>query len=105
MNGAQFARARALVERKPMTARRRRRALAHLVREARAAVVIVGGKEVGFRTPDGFVVCVKRRHATMEAAQAELDDIHRFPTSRGAHVPVRAYHCPACKGWHLTSAK
>lgn len=78
-----------------------RKAREALVRRARAAHIIVGGKVIGWRLPDGSVVCVKRRYSTREAAAVDLARITRVATH--AHIPVRAYACPYCRGFHLTS--
>ena len=43
----------------------------------------------------------KNRWATAEDAEAEIVRI-RATTDR-AQVPVRAYPCDQCAGWHLTS--
>lgn len=43
----------------------------------------------------------KNRWATAEDAEAEIARI-RTITDR-ARTPVRAYPCPDCAGWHLTS--
>lgn len=103
MNARGFARQRARLEQRHQGATLRR-AMMHLVREARARVVIVNDKPVGFILPNGEVVCEKRRYRSEDAAVAELQGIHQFDEVNAARrVPVRAYRCPYCRGWHLTS--
>lgn len=81
--------------------RHQNKARAALVRRARAATIIQGGKVIGWRLPDGSVICVKRRYSTREAALLDLARITRVATH--SHIPVRAYACPYCRGYHLTS--
>lgn len=104
MNSRNFARQRALILNRGRGDRHQRRAMSHLVREADAQPIHAGGKLVGYRMPDGFVVCEKRRYRDRAAAMAELDNVHAFahlhPNKR---LPVRAYPCPWCGGWHVTS--
>lgn len=45
----------------------------------------------------------KRRFRSRAAALATIDWIRTKGEDRGRR-PVRAYRCPACKGWHLASA-
>lgn len=48
--------------------------------------------------------CPKVRFATRAKADARLDEIDREPRrARQVKLPVRAYFCPRCWGWHLTS--
>lgn len=48
--------------------------------------------------------CAKRRYPTMEAANDKLDRIERErPRRPGRKLPIRAYKCRRCGGWHLTS--
>ncbi|MDT9046456.1 MULTISPECIES: hypothetical protein [Enterobacteriaceae] len=101
MNAAQFARRRGRIERQHQ-GRRRQRELAHLVRDAKAALVIVERKVVGYRLPNGEMVCIKDRYRDEAAA---LQAMERMQSSNwnGHRVPVRAYHCEHCRGFHLTS--
>ena len=46
--------------------------------------------------------CGKTRYASASAADSALAVIARY-SDRSGRVPVRAYACPACGGWHLTS--
>lgn len=46
--------------------------------------------------------CGKTRYGSASAAESALAVIVRYGDHRG-RVPVRAYACPACGGWHLTS--
>jgi hypothetical protein len=101
MNAAQFARRRGRIEREHQ-GRRRQRELAHLVRDAKAALVIVDRKVVGYRLPNGEMVCVKERHRDEASAMQALERINAANWNNH-RVPVRAYPCPYCHGWHLTS--
>lgn len=104
MNGRDFARQRALIEWRARSDAYRRKAMAHLVRQAGAVAIFVSGKLVGYRLPDGFMVCEKRRYRTEEAAQVELANVQLFARLNGAkRIPIRAYRCPYCNGWHVTS--
>lgn len=50
------------------------------------------------------MACTKRRFPTAEAANAKLDAIDKErPRRPGRKLPIRAYKCPRCMGWHLTS--
>lgn len=102
MNAATFAARRARIQAKHGTGRAYRKRFAHLVRDARAALVVVDRKVVGYRLPNGQMVCVKERHPTETVALLVMERIH---TANWNHhrVPVRAYPCPYCLGWHLTS--
>jgi len=101
MNAAEFARRRSRIERQH-NGKRRQRELAHLVRDARAALVILDRKVVGYRLPNGEMVCVKERHRSEDDATADMLRI-QAANWNGHRVPVRAYPCPYCHGWHLTS--
>lgn len=79
----------------------RRRVLQRLVRQAGAAYIITHGKITGYRLPDGSVVCRKKRYQSAQTAATDLQQI-AF-TTRHAHIPVRAYPCDRCHGFHLTS--
>lgn len=72
-----------------------------LLRRLRGVPIIVGGKIIGHRFPDGSVACVKRRYRTMVLAAEDLDRIAR--TDHDHYIPVRAYRCQWCFGFHLTS--
>lgn len=72
-----------------------------LARRAGAAIILPNGRHVGYRLPDGSVACAKHRYRDEVAAQMELARIRRDAV-RG-YVPVRAYRCEWCDGWHLTS--
>lgn len=102
MNASEFARKRARLERR---AKGReawlRKATAHLVAEAGAVEIRIGGGLVGWRMTDGGVVCVKRRYPDRDKAQEELAHITRRAHDR--YTPVRVYRCHHCAGWHMTS--
>lgn len=102
MNASEFARKRAKIERRSGNRPAfLRKAMAHLEREADAVRVTVRGQMVGWAMTDGSVVCVKVRFRDEVAASGELGRIGRY--ARNEHVPVRAYRCDRCEGWHLTS--
>lgn len=107
MHAGEFARRRARIvsdkggSRRLHGPRYRVKALRALVRRAGAALIIPHGRRVGYRLPDGSVACDKQRFRTERAALAELDRIHMHAAH--AYVPVRAYLCNWCDGWHLTS--
>lgn len=106
MNGREFARKRARIEHEARTPSAQRKALRHLVSEARAVEVIVQGKLVGYQLPDGFMVCVKRRYHSEVEAMMELSNVQLFQRiNSNRHIPIRAYFCAYCRGWHLTSRK
>ena len=79
----------------------RRKATRALGKRAGAAIIIPQGRRVGFRMTDGSVVCHKQRFRTTESAVAELERIAHHASH--AYIPVRAYRCEWCGGWHLTS--
>lgn len=102
MNAGEFAKRRARIDgehnrRKGYAAR----ALASLVRESRAVLVVVDGKQVAWKLPNGQTVCRKRRYRTEPEAMLVLEGVLQCP--RTTKVPARFYHCPWCDGWHLTS--
>lgn len=47
--------------------------------------------------------CSKVRYANAAMANEALDRIDA-KRPRWGKLPVRAYRCPVCKGWHLTSS-
>lgn len=102
MHASEFARKRARIERRAGARKGfASKALAHLVREAGAQPIHARGQLVGWRMPDGGVVCIKLRFRDLVAAQLELARIERHAKNR--NVPVRAYACQHCGGFHLTS--
>lgn len=55
------------------------------------------------RTETRAAMCShKRRFAHRGAALLAIKNIRRYGEDRGKW-PTRAYRCPGCKGWHLTS--
>jgi hypothetical protein len=81
--------------------RQGKKVLQRLVDRVGAAHIINQGRITGWRLPNGQVVCRKRRYPSDDVAVIEMQLIvHR---SRRGKVPVRAYECPICKGFHLTS--
>lgn len=102
MRPAEFSRKRALIDQRLKYARQRTRAMARLVHEANASLIVVNGKVAGYRLPGGEVVCMKRRYKSKPQAELELQLMHACNNDQH-RVPVRAYPCDLCKGWHLTS--
>lgn len=106
MNAAQFARKLALIEHKGRGrkgfAERATRALA---REQGVAAIVAAGKVVGYRMTTGEAVCVKDRYPDHETAVHHLESMAASAVDNPHRVPVRAYPCDACKGWHVTSMK
>lgn len=102
MHASEFARKRAKIERRAGNRSAfLRKAIEHLVREADAVAIVARGAVVGWQMTDGSVVCIKVRYRDSEAASAELQRVARY--ARNQHVPVRAYRCQWCGGFHLTS--
>lgn len=102
MNAAQFSRARQRIERESKDRRGfGPKAMRRLIRQADAATVIWGAKIMGWRMPDGVMVCVKDRFTTRERAASEMLGIQAQKGKKG--MPRRAYQCQFCGGWHLTS--
>lgn len=102
MHASTFQRERRKIERQARgKASRERRALRQLVQRVGAAAVIEGNRIIGYRMRDGSVACSKVRYRDDLAAQLDLARIRALPTA--GHKPIRAYHCPWCHGFHLTS--
>jgi hypothetical protein len=102
MNAAQFSRARDRIGREAKARKGyEAKAMRRLIREARAVIVISGRTIIGWRMPDGAIVCYKRRYGTIGAAQMDMLGIQAEYGKRG--VPRRAYQCDFCGGFHLTS--
>lgn len=80
----------------------RRKGMARLARTSGAKMVFIGRKHVGWKLPGGSIVCVKERFCDEQRAQAAMDRI-RDRQPFGDRVPIRAYQCSECLGWHLTS--
>ncbi len=78
-----------------------RKALRALVKRSNASLIAPRGHVIGYRMPDGSVACIKQRFRSEEAASAELLRIARHASR--SYIPVRAYLCDWCGGWHLTS--
>ena len=102
MNAGQFIKRLAMIKAEKSNSRRfQRRAMKMLVREAKAERILIGEKLAGWRLPGGKVVCRKRRYREEEHAAAALAEIQAHPLTE--RVPTRFYHCPLCRGFHLTS--
>lgn len=102
MNAAEFARKRARIARSGAPSKKRQRGLAHLLREAKAALVIHDRKVIGYRLPNGEMVCIKERYRTEHDATVHMERI-QAANRDGQRVPQRVYACANCHGWHLTS--
>jgi hypothetical protein len=103
MNATQFAKRRGRIEHQANRPHAWRvKAMQQLVNEARAVVVVIGRRVIGWKLPDGQVVCAKARFINADAADDQLLQIARTDGVRPKR-PVRAYACPFCAGWHLTS--
>jgi len=107
MRASEFARRLARIEAgkgqpfRPHGAKHRRKATEALIRRANAALIVPGGRVIGYRLPDGSVACEKQRFRCRDTAEAELIRIRR--DAAHSYIPVRAYLCDWCDGWHLTS--
>jgi hypothetical protein len=102
MNAGEFAKRRAIIEREHARSRTyRRKAMAALLREAKAQTVTIDGKVVGWLLPSGQTVCRKRRYRSLEDAELALVAVQGCPKT--IRIPTRTHACPHCKGWHLTS--
>lgn len=75
--------------------------MAALIRESGAATVIMHGRIVAWRLPNGQVVCKKRRYRLEADAMMALADIRDHPMTQ--RIPWRHYLCLHCNGWHLSS--
>lgn len=103
MNAAEFIKQRVRIHQQPGRGPQwRARALAQLVKQARAVPVYAGGKVVSYTLPNGQVVCTKQRFRDQAGAESYLDGLTLFEGTRAKH-PQRVYRCPNCSGWHLTS--
>lgn len=102
MNAHQFARQMMRIEQRfGSSTKQSRKALQKLVSRERAAHIIIHGKVTGFRLRDGRIVCKKRRFTSPETAVREMK--HIALTSKRTRIPIRAYQCEECQGFHLTS--
>lgn len=60
--------------------------------------------EKGFTPPEVKMPCTKYQYASEEEAKKHLREIRKKGKQSPSHVlPVRAYNCPICKFYHLTS--
>lgn len=104
MKGGRFASKRGRILHNGRGERHQRKALAHLAREAGARPIRgPRGQVIAHILRDGFVACEKRRYPDAETAQAELDGVRAFGHLQQGKMPVRAYPCGLCRGWHVTS--
>jgi len=51
------------------------------------------------------MTCTKIRYRDQIAAKLALASAQHQDGSRREKVERRAYHCPRCHGWHLTSQR
>lgn len=100
MHATEFARCMARIERQ-IRGQRRVTAMRALRKRAHARPVYSHGRVIAYRMPDGSIACVKQRFVCESSALAMLASIRR--TATNSHIPVRAYLCEWCGGWHLTS--
>jgi hypothetical protein len=77
------------------------KAFAHLVRRSGATTIIINHRIIGWRMKTGEIVCAKKRFANEEQAVGKIEII--ADNDPAGHVPIRAYACAECRGWHLTS--
>ncbi len=98
----EFERSRGRIAVSRRSAKWKRRALKQLVRESGAVEHYAGNRMIGYRLPRGDVSCLKLRFSTELAASRNLDDCLSL-SSVERRNERRAYRCPECKGWHLTS--
>lgn len=101
MNAGAFTRKRDRIEStRGRSEKWKRKAIAHLAREAGAVEFRHGGKVKSHRFEDGRVICTKHRYRTQDDAETDLANILARP---GTHQkPSRSFHCPHCQGFHLT---
>jgi hypothetical protein len=62
---------------------------------------IIMRKEGIIETPSLELVCDKISYYNEKLAKQVLNRIHKY--EHDYKVPVRAYECPKCSQWHLTS--
>ena len=102
MNARDFARQRAMIERRFTSKRMRNKAMSCLMRRAGASLVVIQGRMVGWKLRTGETVCVKDRYTSELNAHLAMQRI-QAANQNGHRVPTRFYACQRCYGWHLTS--
>lgn len=102
MNARDFAKQRALIDRRFSSKRQRSKAMAGLMKRAGASLLVVHGRMVGWQLRSGEVVCLKERFTTEQNAELALGRIQNA-NGNCSRVPNRVYACRRCHGWHLTS--
>lgn len=82
----------------------KKRALRRMRSEQDLVEVRLAGRVVGMRQRDSdLVICQKKSFHDEDAALASIAQSALMP---GIHKrPARAYHCPHCGYWHLTSQR
>lgn len=78
------------------------KAMRALVNQAKAVLIHADGKVIGYQLPNGQVVCMKQRYRDQGTAETYLAMIARCD-GNNQKKPQRAYACPYCHGFHLTS--
>jgi hypothetical protein len=101
MNALQFSRQRTRILRSQRPAGWQDRAMRKLIEQARAIPLVSAHSIIGWRLPTMEVVCAKRRYPDHERAVSDMLAIQAEYGKDGR--PRRAYQCPFCDGWHLTS--
>jgi hypothetical protein len=102
MKPAEFAKRRSKIEYAQRKSRTwKHRAMQKLIREASAVVVMSAGRVIGWQMQNGQIVCFKQRYRNEDQAALNLAMI-RASSCRDV-LPQRAYYCPTCNGWHLSS--
>jgi len=101
MNATEFQRKRGRIDGdNRLSDSTRARLLKRLIVDAGARRIFHGENGLlGYRMPNGEMVCKKERFRTEEAATVYMRSLVNF-TGR---VPKRVYYCSNCKGFHLTS--
>lgn len=102
MTPTEFAKRRARIDTSDKSQRWKNRAMAALVREAKAIAVANARHIIGWQMIGGQVVCMKHRYKNRETAEHYLSMI-RATVWVSESQPQRSYHCTLCNGWHLTS--
>lgn len=98
----EFDRSRGRIAVADRSAEWKRRAMRHLIRQSGAVEHYAGSRMIGYRMPRGDISCLKLRFSNEAAAMKNLEDCMSL-SDVDRRRERRAYRCPECKGWHLTS--
>jgi hypothetical protein len=101
MNAVQFSRQRTRILRSNRAEGWQARAMRKLINQSRAIPVVSAHSVIGWRLPTHEIVCAKRRYPEQQRAIADMLAMQAEYGKEGR--PRRAYQCPFCDGWHLTS--